>query len=145
MYPVIVTPWLACCGCFWLKYATSGPERASDGEQPVRVSHGGFPLISHHTPAVIPTHGRGGICHLPACFLLLFSKAKLSSALLWSFPRLTELLNGGNVLPSHHVISSLRWLLPWPVEVMSFSAMSSAVSPLMLVSFCTFVHLGNWR
>lgn len=30
----------------------------------------GFPLISHHTPAVIPTLWREGICHLAACFPL---------------------------------------------------------------------------
>ncbi len=37
----------------------------------VQVSHGGFPLISHHTPAVIPTLWREGICHLAARFPLL--------------------------------------------------------------------------
>lgn len=36
-----------------------------------RYPHGGFPLISHHTQAVIPTLWRKGICHLAACFPLL--------------------------------------------------------------------------
>lgn len=57
-----------------------------------RYPHRGFPLISHHTPAVIPSLWRGGICHFGCLFppFLFSSGVKLSSDLLWSFPGLAQ-------------------------------------------------------
>lgn len=84
-------------------------------------------------PAVIPALWREGICHFGCLLPFAFSGAKLSSDLLWSFPRLTQ----SPCLPSYWKQEMARleeWpflgcLLPGPewrlIKVMSFSAMSS--------------------
>lgn len=117
----------------------------------VQVSHGGFPLISHHTPAVIPALWGEGICHLAARFPLLSQDR--SWALIYC-----EVSPGSLNLHAYRITEwrkrlTTRMTFSWTgyyagpvqglIKVTSFSAVSSVASHARVVKSTVAFMLGR--
>lgn len=121
----------------------------------VQVSHGGFPVIWHHTSSsnFQLREEKGFVIWLPAS-LLLFSGVKLSSDLLWSFPRLAQspcLPNYWMEETAHHESDLFSdgyypgQRKDWLRSYRFFSAMSSTVPHPSFLSGQWDLWSGEWK